>query len=341
MPNLYRRKDWEVNQPCTPESAFRARRTFLKNTAGAVGLATLGAIGACADSSATTAGTDTTAPPNKELAVTLNPKSGNLFLPGKRNTKYTVERPITEETVSGAYNNFYEFTQAKGGVWPLARGLKTKPWQVEITGHVAKPRTIDFDDIIRNMPIEERVYRLRCVEAWAMTVPWTGFPLQALLDWIEPTSNARFVRMVTFFRPEQARSQRPPTPWRWPYYEGLTIEEAANELAFIATGSYGHELPNQHGAPLRLLLPWKYGYKSIKSIVKIDLTEHKPATFWHDAVPSEYDFWANVNPAAPHPRWSQASERILGSDERRPTLPYNGYGRYVHHLYKGTPAAAL
>ena len=215
-----------------------------------------------------------------------------------------------------------------------ARALKTRPWTVTIDGLVEKPFQTGLDDLIRKMPLEERLYRLRCVEAWAMAVPWTGFPLKALVDMARPLSSARYVKLQTFLDRSVSPGQRQ-TWYPWPYTEGMTIEEAGNELAFLVTGVYGKPLANQFGAPLRLALPWKYGFKSVKSIVRITFAEERPKTFWEALQPSEYGFWANVNPAVSHPRWSQATERVLGTDETRPTVIYNGYGDYVAHLYKG------
>ncbi len=198
---------------------------------------------------------------------------------------------------------------------------------------MTKPKEMDVDELLARMPVEERLYRHRCVEAWAMAVPWTGFPMRELVKWAEPTSAARFVRMVSFQRPDQAPGQKN-TPWYpWPYFEGLTLAEATHELAFLVCGIYGHTLPVQHGAPLRLATPWKYGFKSIKSIVLFEFTDRRPRTFWNDVAPAEYDFFANVNPRVPHPRWSQATERMIGTNERRPTQPFNGYGEWVAGLY--------
>ena len=218
---------------------------------------------------------------------------------------------------------------------PPPRGRsETRPWTVAVDGLVEKPFEIGVDDLIRKMPLEERLYRLRCVEAWAMAVPWTGFPLKALVDLARPLSSARYVRLQTFLNRAVASGQRQ-TWYPWPYTEGVTVAEASNELAFLVTGAYGKPLVNQFGAPLRLALPWKYGFKSVKSIVRITFTEERPKSFWEALQPSEYGFWANVNPAVPHPRWSQASERILGTSETRPTVIYNGYGEYVAGLYTG------
>jgi sulfoxide reductase catalytic subunit YedY len=198
---------------------------------------------------------------------------------------------------------------------------------------VAKPRTYDLDDLVRAFPLEERIYRHRCVEAWAMVVPWTGFPLASLLRKAEPLPEAKYVRFVSFYRPREASRQSGPS-MPWPYNEGLTLAEATNELTFLATGMYGHPLLKQHGAPVRLVVPWKYGFKSAKSIVRIELTARQPATFWNTLMPQEYDFEANVNPAVPHPRWSQEQERLLGTGETRTTLLYNGYGGQVAKLYR-------
>ena len=207
-----------------------------------------------------------------------------------------------------------------------------------MAGLVAKPKIYDFDELLRKMPLEERLYRHRCVEAWAMAVPRTGFPLKAFIEAVEPLSSARYVKMTTFFNPKEAPAQWYMPGWPWAYSEGLTMAEATNELALLVTGIYGHELPKQHGAPLRLVVPWKYGYKSIKSIVRIEFTAEQPSTFWNTFVPDEYDFDANVNPDVPHPRWSQAEERMIEADDDnpslRPTLLYNGYEEYVRHLYR-------
>jgi sulfoxide reductase catalytic subunit YedY len=215
-----------------------------------------------------------------------------------------------------------------------ARRLKTRPWTVAVDGMVEKPFEIGVDDLIRKMALEERLYRLRCVEAWAMAVPWTGFPLKALVDLAKPLSSARYLRMQTFLDRSVSPGQRQ-TWYPWPYTEGVTMDEAANELAFVVTGVYGKPLANQFGAPLRLALPWKYGFKSVKSIVRFTFTDQRPKTFWEALQPSEYGFWANVNPDVPHPRWSQATEKVLGTGDSRPTVIFNGYGDFVAHLYKG------
>jgi sulfoxide reductase catalytic subunit YedY len=205
---------------------------------------------------------------------------------------------------------------------------------------VKQERQVDIDTLIRAMPLEERLYRHRCVEAWSMSVPWTGFPMKALLDYAEPLGGAKYVRMETFHDADMASGQKQ-FWYPWPYVEGLTMAEAANDLTFLVTGVYGKPLPKQFGAPLRLATPWKYGFKSIKSIVKIEFTDERPVSYWEKIQDSEYGFWANVNPDVPHPRWSQASERVLGTDERVPTLLYNGYGEQVAGLYAGLEGETL
>ncbi len=235
------------------------------------------------------------------------------------------------------YNNFYEFGTDKADPARRSDRFRPKPWSVAITGEVAKPGTYTLEDLLRPVSPEERVYRLRCVEAWSMVIPWLGFPLGDLLRRFEPTSRARYVAFRTVMRPEEMPGQRFPV-LDWPYVEGLRIDEAMHPLTILATGLYGKPLPNQNGAPLRLVVPWKYGFKSIKSIVEIRLTEKQPPTAWNKSAPHEYGFYANVNPEVDHPRWSQASERRIGSGlfaPRQPTLMFNGYGEQVASLYRG------
>jgi sulfoxide reductase catalytic subunit YedY len=262
----------------------------------------------------------------------------DLF-PAKNNAAFVLDRPLTPEEVNGAYNNFYEFGSHKG-IARAAQALKVRPWTVAINGLVEKPMTVDIDTLIRAMPVEERLYRHRCVEAWSMTVPWTGFALKALVDYAKPLGDAKYVRFETFMNPDVASGQSQ-TWYPWPYVEGLTIAEATNDLAFMVIGAYGKPLANQFGAPLRLATPWKYGFKSIKSIVKVSFVAERPKSFWEAIQAEEYGFWANVNPEVPHPRWSQATERVLGTDETRPTLLFNGYGDLVADLYKGLEAERL
>ncbi|HVL70411.1 MAG TPA: protein-methionine-sulfoxide reductase catalytic subunit MsrP [Beijerinckiaceae bacterium] len=310
-------RGWEIpEREATPEAAFFDRRQVL---AGGLALGGAAALGGPA------------------LAQMADP-TFDLY-PAKRNERYTLDRPLTEEKYAADYNNFYEFGSSKS-VAAAARALRTRPWKVSIDGMVEKPFEIDIDQLIRKMPIEERLYRLRCVEAWAMAVPWTGFPMKALLDLARPLGSARYVRMQSFLDRNVAPGQRQ-IWYPWPYTEGLTIAEAANELTFLATGVYGKPLGNQFGAPLRVAIPWKYGFKSGKSLVRFTFTDQRPKSFWEALQPSEYGFWANVNPAVTHPRWSQATERMLGTNEQRPTVIYNGYGEYVAQLYKGLEGERL
>ena len=231
------------------------------------------------------------------------------------------------------YNNFYEFDTSKGGVAYAAKGFITRPWTVSVDGLVNKPRTFDLEELLK-FPLEERVYRLRCVEGWSMVIPWLGFPLHKLLEKVEPTSDARFVAFQTLLDSRRMPNQRTGV-LQWPYVEGLRLDEAMHPLTILATGLYGETLPPQNGAPIRLVVPWKYGFKSIKSIVRITLVANQPPTTWNNEIPYEYGFYSNVNPSVPHPRWSQATERRIGEFSRRKTLLFNGYAEQVAHLYQG------
>ncbi|RME89310.1 MAG: protein-methionine-sulfoxide reductase catalytic subunit MsrP, partial [Anaerolineae bacterium] len=236
------------------------------------------------------------------------------------------------------YNNYYEFTTDKQGVARLAENFKTSPWEVEVTGLVHNPKTYGLEDLLKRFPQEERIYRLRCVEAWSMVIPWNGFPLASLLKEVEPMSDARYVRFEALYDPEQMPGQKNPF-YPWPYQEGLRLDEAMHDLTLLATGLYGELLPPQSGAPIRLVVPWKYGFKSIKAVVKIELVAEQPATLWSTVAPNEYGFYANVNPNVDHPRWSQKTERRIGELGRRPTLMFNGYAEQVAHLYEGMDLA--
>lgn len=295
----------------TPEHVYLNRRQFLK----AMGLVGAGAVlAACAPGSA---GAPAATPPPDVKASQTTDELG--------------DRLNTYEEIAN-YNNYYEFTTDKSEVAPMAKDLKTSPWQVEVTGLVNKPRTFGLEDLLKMFDQEERIYRLRCVEAWSMVIPWMGFPISKLLKEVEPQSGARYVRFESLLDPQQMPGQKL-SLYPWPYQEGLGIEEAMNDLAILATGLYGKPLPPQNGAPLRLVVPWKYGFKSIKAIVKIELTEFEPNTLWSTIAPDEYGFYANVNPQVSHPRWSQASERRIGETGRRATLLFNGYAEQVAHLY--------
>ncbi len=245
----------------------------------------------------------------------------------------TTEKPTSREDIT-TYNNFYEFGVDKADPAQNAGKLKTRPWTVRIDGECEAPRTVGIDDLIKANKLEERIYRMRCVEGWSMVIPWVGFPLKDLIASVKPTSKAKYVAFETLMRPSEMTGQA----WNvleWPYREGLRIDEATHPLTLLAVGLYGETLPNQNGAPLRLVVPWKYGFKGIKSIVRITLTEKQPRTAWNISAPREYGFYSNVNPAVDHPRWSQASERRIGEFRRRETLPFNGYGQYVSDLYRG------
>ena len=256
--------------------------------------------------------------------------------PALRNPEFTLDREITDEEEATTYTNFYEFGSSKN-IWRVAKRLKPDPWAVTIDGMVEKKMTIDAADLIRQLGgMEERLYRHRCVEAWAMAVPWTGVPLAKLVNFARPQAGAKYVKFETFEDKNIAPGQRQ-VWYPWPYIESLTIDEATNPLALLTTGIYGKPLPNQNGAPVRLVLPWKYGFKSIKSIRRITFTDQRPKSFWEELQPKEYGFWANVNPEYDHPRWSQKTERLLGSGERVPTLKYNGYAEWVEGLYAAMP----
>ena len=253
--------------------------------------------------------------------------------PAMRNTRYAPGRDITSEREATTFNNFYEFGSHKT-ISQAAQRLPQRPWTVKVEGMVETPREFGIEDLLRTMPIEERVYRLRCVEAWSMVVPWTGFPLSALLDQVKPLASARFVTFET--AADRASMPGLRQSWYpWPYIEGCTIAEAAHDLSFMVVGAYGKLLPPQNGGPIRIHQPWKYGFKAGKSVVRITLTDQRPVSFWERIQPAEYGFWANVNPEVPHPRWSQASERVLGSNARIPTQIFNGYGEFVASLYTG------
>ena len=325
MANIHLKRGWELPERLVPpESVYFNRRNFIKS----LGMATIGAAGLVY-------GSDVQGASVSELKTNLS-KLPPLNVPRNEAYQKVEGRTMTKEILAATFNNFFEFSTRKK-VWPLVHTLETSPWTVEVTGLVEKPRTFDVDDLLKSMPLEERVYRLRCVEAWSIVVPWIGFPFSALLKKVKPLSSAKFVKMSTFFRPDQAPRQKPKLSFfskePWPYTEGLTMAEAMNELTLITMGIYGHILPKQHGAPIRLITPWKYGFKSIKSIVKIELTAEQPPTFWNTVVPSEYGFYSNVEPNVPHARWSQARERVVGQRGRIPTLPYNGYASQVAHMY--------
>ncbi|MEM9146813.1 MAG: protein-methionine-sulfoxide reductase catalytic subunit MsrP [Pseudomonadota bacterium] len=318
----HKRPRWAIREDkATPEAVFLNRRRLLAGGALIAGGAALGALGRPGAPSVM---------PRAHAAQPTEP-----FLPAPpRNPAYaSAGRPVTDETINTTYNNFYEFGSHKR-IAEATEALETEGWTVTIDGDVEAPATLDMDDLISSMPIDERIYRHRCVEAWSMVVPWIGFPLSALLDRVRPLGKAKYVRFETFQNPDIARGQRQ-FWYPWPYVEGMTIEEAANPLTLMVVGAYGKVLHKPFGAPIRLHIPWKYGFKAIKSIVRITLTEERPISFWEELQSAEYGFWANVNPEVRHPRWSQATERVLGTEERIPTEIFNGYGPEVAHLYDG------
>ncbi len=307
--HIIRRRGWEIPESqVTPEALVLNRRGLIAGTAAL-------SIGGLAF------------PARAETAPAPALPGGV----GPLNPKYQPGREMSLEKDATTYNNYYEFSESKN-LWRSAQALKTRPWAVKIEGMVKQPRTIDIDDLLKQVTLEERIYRHRCVERWAMTVPWTGFPVSQLLKIAEPLGSAKYLVFTTAVDPK-AMPGLSATWYPWPYIEGITIEEAANDMAFLSTGLFGKPLPPQNGAPLRLTLPWKYGFKSAKAIVSINFTDKRPKTFWSEILPDEYGFWANVNPAVPHPRWSQAEETLLGSGKTVPTQIYNGYGPFVAGLY--------
>ena len=313
---VHKRRGWEIAQSkATPEAVVLGRRGLLGAAAGAGILA---------------AGT----PPARAWSLLGGSKAPPVVLKpltAPRNARYDAGRAITAEREATNYNNYYEFGMSKS-VADAAASLVSDPWTIEIAGMVKTPRRIGFDDLMKQVTLEERVYRHRCVEAWAMTVPWVGFPLADLVKLAEPLGSASYVKFTTLADAKTMPGLRQ-SWYPWPYTEGLTMQEAMNELTFLAVGMYGKTIPQQDGAPIRLAVPWKYGFKSAKSIVRVEFTDKQPLSFWQQLQDSEYGFWANVNPDVPHPRWSQAEERLLGTGESVPTRIWNGYGEYVASMY--------
>jgi sulfoxide reductase catalytic subunit YedY len=322
------RRPWDLpERQITPENVYRNRGLHRREFLAAMGIGSAGVLlGGCAQRPT---------PQELKAAGATDPPipvSQSIY-PAPRNEKFEYGRPETNRDDAAAYTNFYEFSESKQ-TFRYMQKFQPSPWEVVVDGLCTKPTTFDLDALQSSFAFEERCYRHRCVETWAMCVPWTGFPLRDLLAMVEPKPQATFVRFETFNRPDEAPNLAISPDYPWPYTEGLTIAEATNELAFLATGIYGAPLPKQHGAPVRLVVPWKYGFKGIKSIVRITLTDEQPATFWNTIQPREYDFEANVNPNVPHPRWSQRHEWMLPNrSDRYETVIYNGYGDYVARLY--------
>ncbi|WP_404416480.1 protein-methionine-sulfoxide reductase catalytic subunit MsrP [Marinospirillum sp.] len=300
----------------TPERLYRERRRFMKQSAGLVLAASL--------------------PGWSGLSLAQDkPASWKQKLPeAPSNNQFSTQEPLTDQKIVTSYNNFFELGTRKRDPSDWGHYLQTDPWAIKVEGEVNKPGTYDLNKLIKPEQLEERIYRLRCVEAWSMVIPWTGFQLSELIKRLEPTSRAKYVVFETLYDPEQLRGQRRDTI-DWPYTEGLRMDEAMHPLTLMAVGLYGKPLPNQNGAPIRLVVPWKYGFKSIKSIVKLRFQEEQPVSSWQQLAPEEYGFYANVNPQVSHPRWSQARERRLGEEGRRKTLMFNGYEEEVAHLYQG------
>jgi sulfoxide reductase catalytic subunit YedY len=295
----------------TPEALYLSRRDFLKS-AGILGAGAI--LAACAGT------------PQSQQATPVGLKAS-------RDTDELGDPVNTYDQITN-YNNYYEFSTDKEAVARLAADFPSSPWTVEVSGMVSNPRTYGLEGLLQKFTQEERIYRLRCVEAWSMVIPWMGFKLSDLLKEVGPTSQAQYVRFTSITDPKNMPGQNSPF-YPWPYQEGLRLDEAMNDLTILATGLYGKPLPAQDGAPLRLVVPWKYGFKSIKAIIKIELVDQQPATMWSTIASNEYGFYANVNPNVPHPRWSQASERRIGESGRRKTLLFNGYAEQVAHLYDG------
>ena len=310
MNNIYKSVPVKSSE-ITPYSQYVSRREFMKAAGLVAGAAVLAA---CAPSKAATA----------------TPESAPVSLPVEKDELGDPTNSFEDIT---NYNNYYEFTTDKTSVARMVGSFNPKPWTVEVSGLVNKPKTYGIEDLLKNFTQEERIYRLRCVEAWSMVIPWTGFTLASLLKEVEPTSDAKYVRFESVLRPKEMPGQNSPF-YPWPYQEGLRLDEAMNDLTLLATGLYGMDMPTQNGAPIRVVVPWKYGFKSIKAITKIELVAEQPDTLWHSAASNEYGFYSNVNPNHPHPRWSQASERRIGEFSRRQTLMFNGYGDQVADLYK-------
>ncbi|WP_422931806.1 protein-methionine-sulfoxide reductase catalytic subunit MsrP [Singulisphaera sp. PoT] len=308
----------------TPPEAYFNRRAFMRAGAAAASLATTAAVYRRLNR------------PGSESIETapLRDLAAGTGKPDDLASGFRTEEAKTPLERVGNYNNFYEFTTDKEGVAAAAVGFVSRPWTVEVGGLVRKPKVFDLDEILKLGALEERVYRMRCVEGWSMVIPWDGFSLSRLLDRVEPMGNARYVAFETLVDADRFPGQKS-SVLSWPYVEGLRLDEAMHPLTILAAGLYGRELPAQNGAPLRLVVPWKYGFKGIKSIVKITLSEDQPPSTWNALAPSEYGFYSNVNPAVPHPRWSQATEQRIGEWGRRKTLLFNGYAKQVAHLYAG------
>lgn len=325
------RKPWQLPESKhTDEAVFENRREHRRKFLEWTGRSIAGAgilLSGCTESDIG----ETTLPGASKYIDDTAMEAYAKHFPIERNSKYRYGRPESDRIEAAKYANYYEFVTTKDA-WRYVDKFEPLPWKLEVGGLCAKPKTFDLDDLYK-LPLEERAYRHRCVEAWAMCVPWTGTPLSELLKLVEPKPEAKYVTFETVNRPNQMRTVQWEATYPWPYTEGLTIAEAMNELTLLSLGVFGKPLLKQHGAPVRIVVPWKYGYKSIKSIVKISLTDRKPSTFWPSVVPQWYDFSANVEPDIAHPQWSQATERMIGTGDRVKSVRFNGYGDYVGYLY--------
>jgi methionine sulfoxide reductase catalytic subunit len=337
MPNIQKRMNhMKPISPSeiTPEQVYLNRRKFMVGVGSAAVLGTA-LLSGCAAPGATGGSGAATAPePQPPVAESELPAPLAYDEPYATSATDELGDPLNEYKEITTYNNYYEFSTDKQEVSRLSGDFETRPWQLEVSGLVKNPRSYSMDDILANIEQEERIYRLRCVEAWSMVIPWVGFPISAILNEVEPTAAAKYVKFTTVMRPEQMPGQTRRI-LNWPYVEGLRLDEAMHPLAILATGMYGKPLTVSNGAPIRLMVPWKYGFKSGKSIVSIELVEEMPVSAWMEAAPNEYGFYANVNPEVNHPRWSQASERRIGESGRRDTLMFNGYADEVAYLYEG------
>ena len=337
---IKKRKSWEISEnEVTDQHIYLSRRNFMRGAGAIAGSSLLAACRpARPDAPGSVAVPPTAVPPtassNGSEAADVVPAPTDVPAPVGYVDEYGNAATSYEEITS--FNNFYEFTTDKQGVRPMSQDFVTDPWQVEISGHVSNPGIWDMEKLLSSFDQEERVYRMRCVEGWSMVIPWNGFPLQKLLMAVEPTSEAKYVKFQTLLDKDQFPGQASAfSPYDWPYTEGLRLDEAMNDLTLMVTGIYGEQLLPQNGAPIRLMSPWKYGLKGVKSIVSIELTDEQPKTLWNTTNPREYGFYSNVNPNVDHPRWSQATERPIGQFGRKPTAMFNGYEEQVAHMYEG------
>ncbi len=346
MPSIHLPHPWDrPRRPVAEERVWLDRREVLKALGCASAMLAGAPLASCQEpalGSGVEENPKTDYRASARWVPSWEPAGGRALYPAKRNGAFRIRRSLNPEDDPASHNNFYEFLPDRAGpVQRLVEGFVPRPWQLTIAGEVEEPKTIDIDEIPRIAPLEERLYHFRCVERWSMVVPWTGIPLAKFVEWCRPKSSARFLRFVSFGPQDLTAEQKKHEPpgfkqashYPWPYYEGLRMDEALSELALLVTGIYGHGLPMQHGAQVRVSVPWKYGYKSPKSIVRIEFTKEQPPTFWNDVAPQEYGFLSNVEPEVPHPRWSQAKEWDITTREFMPTLLYNGYGETVAKLY--------